>query len=394
MLNRIMGLFGLKVVKEEKVAETVKATPRKVAEVKEYKSIDSMKLNSEEEREALKNSVESIQAEILDKGYRAIPSILAEYETSAISHFCMLQEIQLGSFDREKDTLEGLTRKQLMDRVAKNNNLQFRMQKIAKGEIPMASEKQLKLIKDIATEHNYAIDMSKIKNGFDASDTIEFLQEKFGIVKKEFKNTPTAKQITAVKNLCRRLNLEVAADMVDTFENASKTIGELAVLVPEEAPKPASEKQVDYACRLWKMLGHRPTAKKKEAFAAMDSKTISALIKTYNEEYYTMHPEANLPREEQLSFIKQLCEQTLQAVPSEMPKTKEEASRLINKLMKDKLYIQTRISSPSLSRDEINAMPDATVKELLANIALERKTRFYTDNTQGTGGAEKGDIAF
>lgn len=403
MLNKIFGLFGLEITAKKEVAqvaEEVKSTPRKTKEIKNVDTITSVDRNSEKERVVLRNAVEDIQGEILARGYKAIPEILAGFETECISHFVMLQEVQLGSFDKEKDTLEGLTRTQLVERALHNNQLQFRARMVEQGKVKAPSTAQLKKIEELATKHHCAVDMKKILTSFDASDMIEFLMKKYNETapkKLDGKSAATNNQIRAVQNICKKLNLEVAADMIADFDSASRTIDTLSKQVPATEPteaRLATDKQVEYACRLWKLNGHRVTAAKKEKYAAMTTVELSKEIDEMNKEYYTNNPEANMPSKGQLDYIRQLCELTMTEIPAEMPKTKDAASKSIENLNRKYLYLLTRVTSPSLTKEEIQAMPMGTVKELLFNLKMEKRTRNYTDNSQGTGGAETGVIEF
>lgn len=394
LLNKVFGLFGLKVTAVEAPVVAAPQTQRHAQKVKDVQTINTVDRNSEKERVILRNAVEDIQAEILAQGYKAIPSILDEFETECISHFVMMQEIALGSFDKEKDTLEGLTRQQLIDRALSNNQLQFRARMIEQGKVKNPSDAQLKKIEELAVKYHESVDMKKIKNSFDASDMIEYLMKKNGVVAAVHTNKATDNQVRAIQNICKKLNLEVAADMVCDFDRASETIAELSKQVPASEPSKASEKQIEYACRLWKLNGHRVTAAKKEKFAAMTTVELSKEIDAMNKEYYTNNPDANLPSKGQLDYIRQLCELTLTEIPAEMPKTKDAASKSIENLNRKYLYVLTRVSSPSLTKEEIQAMNMGTVKELIFNIKTERRTKNYTDNSEGTGGHETGVIEF
>lgn len=395
LLNKVFGLFGLQITSApvttaEAIVESV-STPRKSKDIKNIDTIDTVIRNSEREQRVLKNAVEDIQAQILQYGYKEIPSILDEFETECIAQFVMLQEVSLGSYEKEKDLLESLTRAQLIARALDNNQLQFRQRMFEQGKVKMPSEAQLNKIKELAVRYHVSVDMSKVQNSFDASDLIESLMKK-NKVTAPVKTTgvATANQIRAIQNICKKLQLEVASDMLTDFNTASKTIKDLSAKVPVEEPTLATEKQVEYASRLWKMNGHRVTAKKKEAFSAMTKSEISKAIEEMNKEYYTSNPTANEPSKGQLDYIRTLCELTLTPIPAEMPATKDEASKKIEQLNRAYLYILTRITSPSLTKDEINNMNMGVVKELIYNIKLENKTKNYTDNSEGTGGEETG----
>lgn len=360
-----------------------------VAPVEEKKFVTEAQLNDiKKEQNTIINSkryqedIDDITAKFIAFGYKAMREILPVYEEGSLMEFCKRQEVLLGSYDKEKDTLEQLTKAQLIERILDNNKLQFRQRMVEQGKAFAPKQSKLDFIQDLAEKYNEKIDFSKIKTTFDAQDIIEFIYKKHNIQRQDPKGQPNENQIQAVKNLCKRLNMEVAASMVDTAEDASKTIRELSAQVEEqvknEEPVACSEKQVTYASNLWTKLGHKVTAKKKAEFTAMSKREMSALIKDLEKEYEEKDPEANAPSEKQLSYICTLLDMCMMPKPDIMPKTKKAATASIANLKRHHLFILTRVTSPSLTKDDIRAMSTEAVDNMRDAIMAEKKTRDYT----------------
>lgn len=345
------------------------------------------------QKQYMAENIDDIKIQIIAKGYKAIPEILKDFQQDTVQQFVQQQLVLLGQFDPERDNLDSCTKKDLIKMALHNNKLQYRQRMTEQGKVPNANKAQLDYITNLCTKNNYAIDMNTIRNSWEASDMIEYLKEKFNIQPKG--NTATVKQIEAINKLASKLNMEVASTMTADFNSASKTISELGALLPKEeyVPKQATVPQIEYALRVWKLLGHRITAKKKEEFNAMTTQTLSKEITAMNKELYTQHPELNAPTEGQIKYLRQLLDICMLPVPEQLPTTKEACTKSIDNLNRQYLFLQMKSTSPDVTREDIKKMTINQVKELLEQLKTERRSKYYTDNSEGTGGNE-GEITF
>jgi hypothetical protein len=393
MIKNLLARLGFQLVKVEETAQIEKKTQRQIVE--ERKSFSNVKAKVED----LNKSVQEIQGQIIAQGYRAIPDILEECSERSVEQFVRLQLVNLGAYDPERNNLDGMSKAELIKLAVHNNREQFRQRCVERGDLQAPSDGQLDLIQKLAESNGVRVDFNQIKDRFEASDKIEELQEVNNARLKRLGINPMSKeasdqQIETIHKLCSKLGLQVAAEMYEDRKTASAVITNLVKQAPKTENQPATEAQVEYAMRLWVSCGHKKTAKKEQSFKDMTSLELSKKISEMKKEFAEKNPDANNPSEGQLSYIKQLFEICMLPQPTELPRTKQEATALINKMNKKYLYILTRATNPSLKESDINKMTSVAVKELIAQTKMENLTKFYSKNPT-TGGAEADtNIAF
>lgn len=357
-----------KVLRE--VTEEKKASPKLVAN-----------MSDEEFKEYYRKCAEDISAQLISKGYKALPEILGEYEDEVIKQYVMFQLITLGSYDREKDNLD-VSRDKLIAMAVENNKEQFKLRMIEQGKANI-SKAQIDLINKLGKqikERDNTFTWTIPNNKFDASDLIEEMNKRLGVDTKKksvMVNGITEGQLNAIKKLSAKLNKEV--EIPTSISEASKLIESLIKELDDKGSNKATDKQIEYVKRLLKANGKRWTAKREEKYRAMTMQEISATIA----ELKASCPEINNISEGQIRYIKDLSRQLNAPIPSDLSNmSKIQATKTISKLRREYFYIQCRANGTMLSKEDIAKMSDNQIKEMLSQFKLERKTDNYTKHPE------------
>jgi hypothetical protein len=321
------------------------------------------------EQDEINESVSDIQAQIMVKGYKEIENILREHHVQVVQHFVMMQLIALGSYDPEKDNMEQYTMEQLIAMALENNQLQFekRMTEMGKAEITPA---QRKAIENICRVHSVTFTG---KNKFEASRFIE----KYNAPKTAPKlvGNITEKQHNAIVSLCTKLNIPLVE--CKSIAEASDVIGKLTAQVNANPElNKATENQVDYVKRLLKSLNKRWTKVQDAKYRAMSKDEISSAIKALEAHV----PQSTTITEGQVSYISQLCSRLSKPYNVEEIKLmdKTTASSVISSLRRELLLVLAKATGTPITAKDVASMNEDAVKELVAQMEMEIKTKYYT----------------
>jgi CRISPR/Cas system-associated protein endoribonuclease Cas2 len=347
----------------------------------EHIDVESVKSIMQErilEADEIKEQISNIHAEIIVKGYKEIPDILDQYPTETVQTFVVMQKVALGEYDPEKDNVDQYTRQQLIDMAVELNQAQFRQRMISQGK-GQISDKQVDAIKKLCEQLGTVVDMPKDK--FSASELIEKLTKQLPKKETVMIGNITEPQFKRLQWMSNKLGYAMpqCKDKKEASDLIQKYQAELDAH-PEFISEPATHEQVEYVKRLLKLLNKRWTAKREEEYTAMTKAQISKAIK----ELQVLIPEERNASEGQVQYIVSLCTRMNLPHSVEQLKTisKEEATKTIDKLNRDYLYILSKANGTLLRKEDIAVMPANAVKELLAQINMERKTMFYTKSSE------------
>ena len=355
---------------------TVKVdTTKEDEEVKQNNTYENMDWNelNRYHKEVVDKWLENIQASIIALGYKAIPEILSEYRTEMIQHFVITQKVALGEYAPELDNLDSLSRQELIKLSCELNQLSYEKRMTEQGKAFVT-----KAQKEILAKYGVK---DTPRNRFEASRMIDKILKENGVdTSKPYSSEATEKQINRIKKLSEMLGKEIAITEIKSKSEASKLIAELQEELdskPELIP-PITEKQFETIAKLLKQLNKRMTAKRKAEYEKLNRFEASRLIAELTKEYNEKHPEAT---EGQVQYIITLC--SMLNLPYNVDEikalTKEEATKKLDKLNREYLYILTRKVSPSMTKEEINNMDYNTVKALISQIKEENKSKDYKD---------------
>jgi hypothetical protein len=335
-------------------------------------------------------AIEDIMAGIFAKGYKAIPEILSEYPEQIVRAWVVMQKIALGDYAPEMDIMDDMSIEDLIQIAVELNQLQFQKRMIEQGRANI-SKPQKELIERLITQvrakdPSFAVDMPKDK--FAASELIDELNKKLGNTTGGgtiLVNNMTERQLRKLTYLCATLDREIPK--VNSVKEASEIIGKMQAELDEhpELNKPvmASKAQIEYMRRLYKQEGKRWTKQSEAKYKKLTLTQMSNELQKKRAEITALHPELNMASEGQVRYMKDLMIRL--SVPfnaEDLPKlTKEQATKKIDSLRRDLLYILCKTTSP-MTKEEIKAMSTETVKELLNQIQMERKTNHYQENAE------------
>jgi hypothetical protein len=275
--------------------------------------------------------------------------------------------------------------------ASQNNQLLWRQRQIEQGKAN-ASEAQLTAIKNMSKKLGVQAIVPKDK--FEASEIIESLSKRLG--RDTNSNKPSDAQINAINTLCKKLgkNLALAEVAVDGV-TASKTIQNLQNELKEhpelDTPTLATKAQVEYVKRLLAMQKKRWTEKREAQYSAMTAKDISAVIEKLNEECKALGLINDKATEGQVKYILSLGKLLKKNYNPEEIKAmnKEAATKAISKLQRAYLHFLYRGNGSQITIDEINKMNIATVRELIEQLQLERKTNLYSKSAEDYTSTQK-----
>lgn len=326
--------------------------------------------------EEKQTDLELIQSEIIVKGYKAIPEILAQYRNEMVQHFVMIQLIQLGQYNPEADVLDSYSIPQLIAMALDNNQLMFEQRMFETGKANITAN-QITMLKK-----NGVSDLEMPKDRFSASRLIDKILKSKGIdTSKPRTNTPSVNQVQTIIKLTTKLGITIMPTY-STGSEASAVIGnlieqcELAGIVEK-----ASEKQIELAKQLTKKLNKRWTAKRELAVSSMSKTEVSKEIATMYDDLNRLHPEAT---EGQISYILQLMQQL--NIPHNVSEvkamTRVQATAQLEVLRLSYAYLLTRATNPSLTKETLKAMSKDAIKSLIDTIKHETKTRDLTRDSE------------
>lgn len=368
-----------------------KTRGHKVHDTHEKKITDLNKLEREDKTAYINQCLEDIQAELYVKGYKAMEEILTQYHIEVVQTFVLTQLVQLGQYSPEEDNLDQYTIHQLIEKASENNQLLWRQRQIEQGKAQV-SQAQLDAIKNMSKKLSIQPVMPKDK--FEASEIIEALSKRLG--RDVNSNKPSDAQLNAINTLCKKLgkNLALAEVAVDG-KTASKTIQNLQNELKEhpelDTPSLATKNQVEYVKRLLALQKKRWTEKREKQYSSMTAKDISAVIETLNAQCKEAGLIDDHASEGQVKYILSLGKLLKKNYNPEEVKAldKKQASKVIENIQREYLYFLYRGNGSQITKKEIASMSLATVRELIDQLQLERKTHFYEKNAEGYSASQK-----
>jgi hypothetical protein len=310
--------------------------------------------------------------------------ILTQHHVEVVQSFVLTQLVTLGQYDPEHDNLDQYTMKQLVEKAKENNQLMWKQRQIEQGKAQY-SPKQIELIKSLSKQLKVQPIMPKDK--FEASEIIESLNKRLG--RSTDSSKPSQAQINAINTICKKLgkNLAIeelavdgksASSLIQDLQNELKQHPEL------DKPTPASKAQVDYVKRLLALQNKRWTVKREEKYSLMTAKEISQEIEKLNEECKASGLISDKASEGQVSYIISLGKLLKKNYNPNVVKdiTKAEASKCIENLQREYLYFLYRGNGNMITKKEIAVMTLPTVRQLIEQLQLERKTNLYQKSAE------------
>jgi hypothetical protein len=316
--------------------------------------------------DAIRALVMSFNNELYVKGYKEIEVICDEYRVEVLQQYVMNQYISQGQYDPEKDNLESLSKKQLVKIIKEMSENRYIAYCERNGKSYAPSKGQI----EVMTKNN--VDVSKIRTSLEASVVIDKLSADWTT------NTEISEaQTNRISTLVNTLGLQAKDYHPGTRKEASKMIQELQAMADEVlGDRPATEKQIEYYKRALKLNNKRFVGKAKALVEGINQRDISVIIKDLMDKYNTEHPELSEGQEKYLTVL--LNQLMLPFNADELKKmTKVQATAKIDELTRELLYVKTRLTSPSLTKEDIAKMKKETVKEMLEHLNIEKKTDYY-----------------
>jgi hypothetical protein len=357
----------------------------KVHETHEVKKNNLDDMDREEKKAYINNCLEDIGAELYVKGYKALTEILEQYETEIVQAYVISQLVNLGMYSPEQDNIDSLNRKALIERALTNNQLQFRQRMIEQGKAQV-SPAQIKMINDLSKQ--LKVQPVTPKDKFEASEIIEALNKRLG--NEPNNGSASSAQVHAIEVLCKKLGKELAiCEVAVDSKTASKTIQDLQNELkahPElDKPTPATKEQVEYVKRLLALQKKRWTAKRETEYSSMSSSDISKAIASLKEECIASGLISTKATEGQVKYILNLGKLLKKSYNPDEVKNLEatQASKVIETLQREYLYFLYRGNGNKITKEEIAVLSVATVRQLIEQLQLERRTNLYEKSAEG-----------
>ena len=298
----------------------------------------------------LNGDVNDVIMDISDRIHTALnPSfyanILLDYEPVELQNYYQRALTIQGLFSKEYDNLESLSKEQLIKGIKDLEEDLYVNRMLKNNKKVYASEKQIELLQQ------NGIDTTNIKYWWDASPILEGL---FGANQK-----PSISQLTKINELITLTGAVGFNTQPQTKKEASQIINSLMDSYEEMyGVQMASEKQIE----TYKKMANALNLEVPEYITELSSREISNDIRYLSNRYNKVATAS----EGQIKFIKSLCAQTLQPVPENIETiNKADASKLIDKMSRELLYIKMRRTMQTITRDEIKKLTRQEVQEKL-----------------------------
>lgn len=293
-----------------------------------------------------------LRDKIFDLGIEEIPMIAIEYSSYILESYLIQVLVINGSFEKEKDNLDSLTREELISKIEEVSLMNYEASMKAKGYDSKPTAKMLEML----ARNGY--DVSKIKTYHYARKTIQHIVDSQD-------NTPTKNQLECIPRMAEKLGIQMENLPMATRQECSQTIAMLKEKIAEVfGEQKASEKQVEAYFRYLKMNNKRVTKKVEESVKDMTSNEISAKIGELRELYKKNNPFAS---EGQVNYIMSLANQLMLPINrTDVEKlSPKDATLKIRELKKDLLYFKAMQRGVSMSKEYINTLTDDEVKAKL-----------------------------
>lgn len=390
IIEKIFGVKITKVASEEKKQEVRDNNyyEHLKNKSKQARTVEIARNDREISDEEKQRRLDNIQSEIFSKGYKAIPEILSQYPEQIVMLFVMMQKVALGDYAPEIDILDDTTHEELVQIAVELNKLQYEKRMIETGKANI-SKAQRDLVNKLRTQFKAMFPNETLPkeptNKFEASDQIEYLNEKVGFKKekKEYFKNMTVPQYNKLRYLCATLDKEMpeVASVKEASEKIQELVAELEKHPELNKPLMCTEPQLDYMRRLYKREGKRWTKQSANKFMKLTRTEMSNAIQEKKAELDISHPESNLASPGQITYMKDLMNRlSLPYNPDDLPKmSKDSATKKIDELRRKLLYIVS-IGTTNLSKKEIKEMPSVMVRDLLKEAQMEKRTNYYTDD--------------
>lgn len=297
-----------------------------------------------------------------------------DFRTELLQLYLLNLKIQEGTYHQELDNLDSLSREEIKQAIFEISLNSYKERLSAKGFEYEPSLKQYEILK------KNGIDVTKV---FTRKKARQLLDNIFANID----NSVSEKQASAIGKLVNELGLSSKDFEPADRAEATKMIGQLVEIKKEVAyTEPASDKQKETYKNALKRNKMRMTPKREKWLETVSKGELSDTINELFEKYNKEHPNAS---EGQVNYICSMIDTINLGRPFDNKihynkedmyanLTREKASEMIDTLSRDYLFIKTRITCPSMTREEIGSMSRTQVKDLLNSINNENKTRNYT----------------
>lgn len=321
-----------------------------------YNTVDFNKA-SDEVRYKMKSE---LRDDIFDGGIENVIATCEKYPTELLQQYLVSLMCANGTYHPENFNIDSLTREYIIASIDEISFDNFKVAMKVKGfEVNPPSKAQLDKLKELGFT-------GTVRTSLGASQLIQSVVGKAD-------TKPSDKQIERINALIQRLNYQGEDTSYNTKFEASKVIEHLQKIADETlGAEKASESQIRYYGQLLQSCNKRLT-KDRKAFAHSCSKAeISKAIEELKIELKEKHPEVSKGQVDYLVSLHQSL--MLPYNIDELKKlTKEEGTKLIEKLNADVLYMETRRYQASMTMADIKKMSSTEVSAMIKQIRADRK---------------------
>lgn len=301
-----------------------------------------------------------LKDDIFSSGIENTKEVCNKYPTELLQHYLISLMCANNTYHQETTNIDSFSRDMIINSIDEINFDNFKEVMARKGiTVREPSKAQIEKLRAIGIT-------STPKTSLGASQLIESVLGKAD-------NTPTEKQLERYNSLVTRLGYQGEDYDISTKGKISKAISELQAIADEKlGSEPATKEQIRYYEQLLKACNKRLTQSRKEFAHSCTKLEISKAIEELKVELATMHPEVT---EGQANYIIQLHQRLMLSynVDDIKKMTKEEGSKMIEKLNKELLYMETRRYQASLSMATIQTMTSKEVSAMLKQIQDDRR---------------------
>ena len=309
-----------------------------------------------------KNISNDIIVDISDRLYECLnpsqyASVLNDYTAPELQAYYQRELTMKGLFSKEYDNLDSMDKNQLIQGIKNSKEEDFVERLKANGKKIYASEKQLELLKQ------NGINTENIKYWWDASPLLEGI---FGEDKPATRTQLDKIQELVVLTGAVGFNLNPS-----TKREASQIINQLMDEKEEMfGIELASDKQIGLYRTMCETLGQ--TVPGISELARVSSRDLSKMINKIAPEYNKVA----VASEGQIKFLTSLHKQLMKELPENITnKTicKNDATKLIDSLSRELLYVKMRRTMGTITMQEINKLSSKEVQAKLQDFRANRR---------------------
>lgn len=369
LLEKVFGVKITKVVKEEKKKDDYCATGGQAKQI----------IEDEITKEQIDKQTEQISDAIIALGYKAIPDILRANHPLAVEKWLMFKMMELDIYQNESTNLEELNMDEMIALAEELNLLSYRKRMIEEGKAKISKE-QMKLFKDtlnrckkIDKNYNKSIPTDKFTCSDDIDEMFKFIN-----ANKIMVGNITDKQYKKLKFQCKTLGIDYKQPA--SIAEASELIAKLDKEIEAKGIDTtiyATEPQIDTAKRYYRLLGKRWTKQSLNKWAKMPIGKASEEISKLKELY--LNSKASSDR---MKYVKDLAKKLNAPLAEDLTLTNREANKLTDKFKRQILNKMAEVGYVALTSEEIAELNPSKVSELIKQIQIERKTKYFEKNAE------------